>query len=39
LKGRGTLAIGDEEKPFKKGDLVFVRGKFLSAPKTQARVD
>jgi hypothetical protein len=33
LKERGTLAIGDEEKPFKKGDLIFCKGEVPIGPK------
>jgi hypothetical protein len=29
----GTLAIGEEEKPFKKGDLVFCKGDVPIGPK------
>jgi len=33
IEGEGTLAMGDEEKPFKKGDLVFCRGDVPVGPK------
>jgi quercetin dioxygenase-like cupin family protein len=33
VEGEGTLAIGDEEKPFKKGDLVFCKGEIPIGPK------
>jgi quercetin dioxygenase-like cupin family protein len=39
VEGEGTLAIGEEEKPFKKGDLVFCKGEVPVGPKNtgQAR--
>lgn len=33
VEGEGTLAIGDEEKPFKKGDLIFCKGEVPVGPK------
>ena len=33
VEGEGTLAIGDEEKPFGKGDLVFCKGEVPVGPK------
>ena len=33
VEGKGTLAIGEEEKPFKKGDLVFCNGEIPIGPK------
>jgi quercetin dioxygenase-like cupin family protein len=33
VDGEGTLAIGDEEKPFKKGDLIFCKGEVPIGPK------
>jgi quercetin dioxygenase-like cupin family protein len=39
VEGEGTLAIGDEEKPFGKGDLFFCKGEVAVGPKNtgQAR--
>ena len=37
LEGEGTLAIGEEEKPFKKGDLIFCRGDVPIGPKNTGR--
>jgi quercetin dioxygenase-like cupin family protein len=33
VEGEGTLAMGDEEKPFKKGDLIFCKGEVPIGPK------
>ena len=33
VEGEGVLAIGDEEKPLKKGDLVFCKGEVPVGPK------
>jgi quercetin dioxygenase-like cupin family protein len=33
VEGEGILAIGDEERPFKKGDLVFCKGEVPVGPK------
>ncbi len=33
VEGEGTLAIGKEEKPFKKGDLIFCNGEVPIGPK------
>ncbi|MBM4341255.1 MAG: cupin domain-containing protein [Deltaproteobacteria bacterium] len=33
VDGEGALVIGDEEKPFKKGDLVFCKGEVPIGPK------
>jgi len=33
VEGEGTLAIGDEEKPFKKGDLIFCKVETPIGPK------
>ena len=33
IEGEGTLAVGDEEKPFKKGDLFFCKGEVPIGPK------
>ncbi|PIX21253.1 MAG: hypothetical protein COZ69_15800 [Deltaproteobacteria bacterium CG_4_8_14_3_um_filter_45_9] len=33
VEGEGTLAIGDEERPFRKGDLVFCKGEVPVGPK------
>jgi quercetin dioxygenase-like cupin family protein len=33
IEGEGTLAIGEEEKPFKKGDLIFCKGEVPIGPK------
>jgi quercetin dioxygenase-like cupin family protein len=33
VEGEGALAIGGEEKPFKKGDLVFCKGDVPIGPK------
>ncbi len=33
VEGEGVLAIGDEEKPFKKGDLPFCKGEVPVGPK------
>ncbi len=37
VEGEGTLAIGDEEKPFKKGDLVFCKGEVPIGPKNSSQ--
>lgn len=37
LEGEGTLAVGDEEKPFKKGDLFFCKGEVPIGPKNTGR--
>jgi hypothetical protein len=31
------LAIGDEEKPFKKGDLIFCKGEVPIGPKNTSQ--
>ncbi len=33
VEGEGTLAIGNEEKPLKKGDLIFCKGETSIGPK------
>ncbi len=33
VEGEGVLAIGEEEKPFKKGDLIFCKGETPIGPK------
>jgi len=33
VEGEGTLAIGQEEKSFKKGDLVFCKGEVPVGPR------
>lgn len=33
LEGDGTLAIGDAEKPLRKGDLIFCKGEVPVGPK------
>ena len=33
VEGEGTLAIGEEEKLFKKGDLIFCKGEVPIGPK------
>ena len=33
LEGEGTLAVGQEEKPFKRGDLIFCKGDVPIGPK------
>src|SRR3989304_2616139 len=40
VEGEGTLAIGEEEKPFRKGDLIFCKGGDPIGPKNtgQARL-
>ena len=35
--GEGALVIGDEEKPFKKGDLVFCKGEVPIGPKNPGK--
>jgi len=37
VEGEGTLAIGEEEKPFKKGDLIFCKGEVPIGPKNTGR--
>ncbi len=37
LEGEGTLVIGEEEKTFKKGDLVFCKGEDLIGPKNTGK--
>ena len=37
VEGEGTLAIGDEEKPFKKGDLIFCKGEVPVGPKNTGK--
>ena len=33
VEGNGVLVIGDDEKPFKKGDLAFCKGEVPIGPK------
>jgi quercetin dioxygenase-like cupin family protein len=33
LEGEGMLAVGEEEKPFKRGDLIFCKGEVPIGPK------
>lgn len=33
FEGEGTLAVGQEEKPFKQGDLIFCKGEVPIGPK------
>jgi quercetin dioxygenase-like cupin family protein len=33
VEGDGILVIGDDEKPFKKGDLVFCKGEVPIGPQ------
>lgn len=37
IEGEGTLAIGDEERPFKRGDLVFCKGEVPVGPKNTGK--
>ena len=37
IEGEGTLAIGDEEKPFRKGDLMFCKGEVPIGPKNTGK--
>ena len=37
IEGEGTLAIGEEEKPFKKGDLIFCKGEVPIGPKNTGK--
>lgn len=37
VEGEGTLAIGEEEKPFKKGDLIFCKGEIPIGPKNTSQ--
>lgn len=37
VEGEGTLVIGDEERPFKKGDLIFCKGEVPVGPKNTGR--
>jgi len=37
LEGEGTLAIGEEERPLKKGDLIFCRGDVPIGPKNTGK--
>ncbi len=37
VEGEGTLAIGEEEKPFKKGDLIFCKGEVPVGPKNTSQ--
>ncbi|NWF92157.1 MAG: cupin domain-containing protein [Syntrophaceae bacterium] len=37
LEGEGTLAIGEEEKPFKKGDLIFCKGETPIGPRSSGQ--
>jgi len=37
VEGEGTLAVGQEEKPFKKGDLIFCKGEVPIGPKNTGK--
>lgn len=37
VEGEGTLAIGEEEKTFKKGDLIFCKGDTPVGPKNTGK--
>ena len=37
VEGEGALAIGAEEKPFKKGDLIFCKGEVPIGPKNTGK--
>ena len=37
IEGEGTLAIGDEEKSLRKGDLVFCKGEVPIGPKNTGK--
>ncbi len=37
VEGEGALTIGDEEKPFKKGDLIFCKGEIPIGAKNTGK--
>jgi quercetin dioxygenase-like cupin family protein len=37
VEGEGTLTIGEEEKPFKKGDIIFCKGEIPIGPRNTGR--
>jgi quercetin dioxygenase-like cupin family protein len=37
IEGEGTLVIGEEEKPLRKGDLIFCKGDIPIGPKNTGK--